>query len=164
MQFANTVAEAGEAKSEHSHAEIFDRIGWILTAERKKVGGADAETLDVWVEVAFDQAGIEVIVSGRNGSVGGENQARRGEGSGFGQGQMLRLHQADNAFEAEKGGMAFVHVLNGGLDADGFESAISSDAEENFLFQAHFEIAAVKLIGNLAVFGSVLGRVRVEQE
>ena len=60
--------------------------------------------------------------------------------------------------------MAFVHVINRGLQAERLQRAMSADAEEDLLFQAHLQIAAVELIGDIAIFRAIGGHVGIEQE
>ena len=78
--------------------------------------------------------------------------------------RLLRFHQPDNAFDAEKRGMAFVHVIHGRLHAERFQGSISADPEKNLLPDTHFQIPAIKLRGNLAVFGPVGRQIRVQQK
>ena len=60
--------------------------------------------------------------------------------------------------------MAFIHVIDGGIESQGFEGAQSADAEYDFLTDAFEIVAAVELIGDFALFlGSVLRDVAVEQ-
>ena len=101
---------------------------------------------------------------GGDRSVGREDQAGGGERFCLLERDVPRLHQAQYALQAEKGGMALIHVINRGFQPHRFESAIAANAEKNFLLEPHFEIATVKLIGNLAVFRRILRRIRVEQK
>src|SRR5437879_5788450 len=68
-----------------------------------------------------------------------------------------------NALEREKGGMAFVHVKNFRFNAKRAQDFHSANPEHDLLPHSHFEIAAIKLGRNEAVFGVVFGRVSVEE-
>src|SRR5271165_7361366 len=54
--------------------------------------------------------------------------------------------------------MPFVHVINGGMKPQRLQGAISADAEHDLLQDAHLPIAAIKLIGDMAMV-----RMRVER-
>jgi hypothetical protein len=60
--------------------------------------------------------------------------------------------------------MAFVHVEDGGLDAEGPEQAKAADAEEDFLHDASGAIAAVDAEGEVAKVALVFLAIGVEQE
>ena len=59
--------------------------------------------------------------------------------------------------------MAFVHVKNLRFDPEGGERFYAADAKNDLLAHAHFEIAAVKLGRDAAIFRFVLRDVGVEQ-
>ena len=70
-------------------------------------------------------------------------------------GELLVFHERADAFEGEESGMAFVHVIDGRTKAESFERANATDAEQNFLLEAHVEVAAVELRGDGAMFGTI---------
>ena len=59
--------------------------------------------------------------------------------------------------------MALVHVIDRRHEAKRLQRAMSTDAEQNFLFQAHLQIAAVELIGDIAIFRAIGGHIGIEQ-
>ena len=59
--------------------------------------------------------------------------------------------------------MSFVDVVDGGALTDLGEGARAADAEDDLLLDAHLDVAAVEVLGDVAVGPVVLGEVRVEQ-
>ena len=59
--------------------------------------------------------------------------------------------------------MALVHVIHRRLQAQRFQRAISADAEQNLLLQAHLQIAAVKLVGDVAILRAVGRQIGIQQ-
>jgi hypothetical protein len=62
------------------------------------------------------------------------------------------LHQPAAPFDLEKCRVSFVHVTDCGLFAECVEGAASADSENDLLFDPHFFIAAVQLIGDVLIF------------
>ena len=77
--------------------------------------------------------------------------------------ETLFFNQTPNAFECEKGGVAFVHVKNFRFDSEGIQSVDAADPKDDFLAHSHFEIAPIKLSRDQAVFRFVLRNIGVEQ-
>ena len=79
----------------------------------------------------------------------------------------LRLfvaHVEADLFQREEGGVAFVHVEDGGLEAHRLQGAHAADAEHDFLADAGIDVAAVEGIGDVAILRQhVIGNVGVEQ-
>src|SRR5215831_1852148 len=59
--------------------------------------------------------------------------------------------------------MPLVHMIDLWTDAEGVEGTYAADAENNFLPNPHFQIAAVQLFGNQAILGRVLLDICIEQ-
>ncbi len=64
---------------------------------------------------------------------------------------MLLLHEIDKTLQVEQGGMALVAVEQVALDAEFLEHQHTADAEEVFLLDTVFPVAAVELVGDGAV-------------
>ena len=61
--------------------------------------------------------------------------------------------------------MPLVHVEDGGLVAQRFESAHAADAEHDLLADSHVVVAAIKLAGDAAIFRPrILGRIGIEEQ
>ena len=105
-----------------------------------------------------EQAGIEDIDAGGDGSVRGEDVADAGGFEGLIEGEAVFLHEDADALDGKEGGVAFVHVVDGWLDAEFGERAQAADAKDDFLADAFENVAAVELIGDFAVFGGAVLR------
>ena len=163
VQFADGIAIAGESKGEDGHAKIFVVGIGILAAEREEIAAADAEAVIEGGEVVIHEAGGKIVVSCRYGRVGGKDQTERGEDAGFGERELLRLHERANAFEVKECRVALVHVVDGRAQAESGECADATDAEQNFLLDAHIEIAAIELRGDGAVVWAIDGQIAIEK-
>ena len=60
-------------------------------------------------------------------------------------------------------GMALVHVIHGGLVFERAQQARATNAEDGFLAQAIIGVAAVELIGDVAVLRVVLLQIGIEE-
>ena len=76
----------------------------------------------------------------------------------------MLLFQPAHAFQPKECRVPLVHVVHRRLQSQRFQGAISADAEEDLLFQPHLEVAAVKLVGDDAVFRMVGRKVGIQQE
>jgi hypothetical protein len=72
MQRGNCIGAPRKLQAQHGHAETFVAVG-ILAAQRHEGFLGKTERLAQRSEVLFDQIGVEAIVAGGHGSVGGEN-------------------------------------------------------------------------------------------
>ena len=112
-----------------------------------------------------DKAGVEKIDTRGNGRVGGEDVVHARRFEGLVESQLLPLDKQADALDREKGRVPFVHVEDRRFIAERFQRAHAADAEDDLLPDARIVVAAVKLAGDGAVFGSrVQGRVRIEEE
>ena len=73
-------------------------------------------------------------------------------------------HVQADLFQREEGGVAFVHVEDGGLETHRLQGAHAADAEHDLLADARIDIAAVERIGDIAILRQHVFRdVGVEQ-
>ena len=122
------------------------------------------ESLAQRSEVLFDQIGIEAIMAGGHGSVGGEDHFPGNPRHGLLEADALFFHALANRFQDRKSAVPFVQVKNTRGDAKRFQSAQSTHAQKQFLVHANAAIAAVQTRGHLAVFGGIAFHVRVEEK
>ena len=94
-------------------------------------------------------------MSGRYGSVGGEERRGAHDLQRFAERQFVALYQPVDAFDADKGRMSFVAVEDVGLYAKLVQCADAAYAEQDFLPEAVLEVAAVEVVGDGAVFDEV---------
>jgi hypothetical protein len=152
MQRGNRIGAARELQAEHGHAETFVAVG-ILASQRHEGFLGKTESLAQRPEVLFDQIGVEAIVAGGHGSVGGENHFPGNARHGLIEADALFFHALANRFEHRKSAVSFVQVKNAGRDAQRFQSAQAADAQKQFLMHAHAAVASVQTRGHVAVFG-----------
>ena len=163
MEGGDAVAMAAEAQGEDGHAKFFAAIGGILAAQGEEILFADAEIVGVTADVFESEFWIEAVIAGGDRRVGGED-AGVGDAADGGREIDAAARETGDAFEGGEGGVAFVHVNDSRGLADGIEGDQSADAEENFLPDAVFAVAAVEVMSEQAVGGFVAGDVGVEEE
>jgi hypothetical protein len=59
-----------------------------------------------------------------------------------------------HVFERKKSGVAFVHMVNRGLQANRLQRSVAADSKQNLLPDSHLVVAAVQLVGQIALFGT----------
>src|SRR5208337_799918 len=155
MQLADAVGARCQSQSQDRHAEF---AGPAQTAKIAKFAQGEAQPARCLRKVAVDQLGREVIVPGVHRSVEGKDQTRRRQLARLGETKLILVHQTCDVFQRQKGRMPFVHVINGGMKPQRLQGAISADAEHDLLPDAHLPIAAIKLVGDMAIV-----RMRVER-
>src|SRR5205823_1157821 len=129
---------------QNGHAEVLVRVAGRDFAQVEELLAGEAEFGVVGAEVALDDVGVEGVIAGGDGGVGGEDVGGRDEFEGFVEGKFLFFHEHVNAFNGEKGGVALVHVADGGFVFQGSQGAHAADAQKNFLPDAHVLVATVK--------------------
>src|SRR5205823_4792383 len=162
VQFADAVGMPAQAQGQDRHAKWVGGVDPGL-AEREKFVEGQADFGGETAEIFAHHFARERIVSGWHRSVGGENIGRNGNLEGRIKIEPLLPDETTNPLETEKSGVSFVHVKNFRLDPERVQRIDAADAEHDFLSHSHFEIAAVKLGRNKAVFRVVFRNVGVEQ-
>ena len=149
-------------KRQDRHAK---RIGGVDPglAEGEKFVEGQTEFGGEAAEIFAHHFARERIVARRHRRVGGENIGGRCDLKGGVKIELLLRDEPPNPLEAEKGGVAFVHVEDVRLDPERAQGVDAADAEHDLLSHSHFEIAAVKLGGDESIFRVVLRDIGVEQ-
>jgi hypothetical protein len=144
---------AAMRKRQHGHAEI----------RRDRRGAAESEKLvtrypDRGCTRRNSDPSVRArrIVSRFHGRVRREDEARRRQRRASWK-ESAGMPSAARMLQREKGGMAFVHVEDAGMNAHCGECAIPADAQDDLLFEPHLAVAAVQLIGDVAILGSEVG-------
>src|SRR5579863_6327463 len=79
--------------------------------------------------------------------------------------QLLFAHQYPDSLQRQERRMPLVHVIRRGLETQLLQSAQTTDSQDDFLPDPRVTIAAVKLVGDLAVVGAgVLRNIAVEKK
>src|SRR5579863_3626572 len=99
-----------------------------------------------------DHAKVEYVKSGGNGGMGSEDIIGARGMLGFFEAETVIRHQHSNSLDSQECGVAFVHVIDGGTEAQRLERAQAADAQHDLLLDALVIVAAVELIGDLAMF------------
>src|SRR5205085_5850570 len=151
-----------QAQGQDRHAK---RIGGVDPglAEREKFVKGQTDFGGEAAEIFAHHFARERIVACRHRRVSGENVGRRSDLKGGVKTEFLFRDEPPNPLEAEKGGVAFVHVENVRLDSERAQSVDAADTEHNLLSHSHFEVATVKLGGDESIFRVVLRNIGVEQ-
>src|SRR5690606_29981230 len=132
-------------------------------AERHEPIPRLAHLPDVSAEIAFQQLGREIIVTGCDGGVGREDDACGRAQGGIAEALALEQQGTRSLARGERG-VTLVQVDDLRLEAGGAERAHAADAEEDLLLQTVLVVAAIQAVGDAAILGPVLRNVRVEQE
>jgi hypothetical protein len=147
---------AGEAESKVGHVE--ETI--VKTACSFDGGSAlGSEDLVHLIET-------ELVVPGGDRSMGGED-ASLSHVCAIGVGGLAERAVAESLFKKADGkqrGVAFVHVIDLGLGAEGLKESDTAEAENGLLTETIEGVAAVEVIGELAVPGVVAFDVAIEEE
>ena len=163
VETADRIGVGRETQRQNGHAEGAVVVVRVEPSQSQEFLAGEPEFFAVVAQVGFDQVGGEPVVARGDRGVGGEDIAR---GAGFarlGKGEVLFLHEGADALERQEGRVAFVHVADAGLDAQGVEGPEPANAEQDLLADAHFPVAAVEVGGDLPVLGAVDFQVGVQQ-
>ncbi len=163
MQRGDSVGAAGELEAEDGHAEGLLVVGGMFAAEGEEFFLRDAELFAQRSEVFFDECGTEAIVACGDGGVGGEDDFAGDAAGGLIEVDAFFDHAVANGFEDCEAAVSFVEVKDSGRDAEGFEGAETTDAEEELLTDAGATVAAVETRGELEIFRGVAWDVGVEE-
>ncbi len=163
VKFANAVAGRRRAQGQHGHAEVLILTLRVLSPQPVEIRGRQSQAANVVAEVAIQQSYREIVMACGHRSVSCKNEARRGHIARFGEGEIVLFREPANPFHREERGVALVHVIDRRLQAQRLQRAMPADAEQDFLLQAHLQIAAVKLIGDIAIVLAIGGHIRIEK-
>src|SRR5438128_8149104 len=153
---------AAQAQGQDRHAKRIGggEPGWD---EREKFVEGQTDFGGEAAEIFAHHFARERIVACRHWRVGGKNIGGRCDLEGGVKTKLLPRDEPPNPLEAEKRGVAFVHVENVRLDPERAQGIDAADTEHDLLPHSHFEIAAVKLGGDESIFRVVLRNIGVEQ-
>src|SRR5271165_1477529 len=79
-----------------------------------------------FAKVPVHQIGTKVVVTRFDWSVGGEYQAGRSQLTCLRQTETASCHQVQYVFQRKKRGMAFIHVVNRGLQANRLQCTVAA--------------------------------------
>ena len=152
MQHAYRVAESRRLQRQHRHRKALGRIIRILHSQSQQLLEWDPRLLHVFAEVIEHHTRVEQIDSGRHRGVRGEDIANPGRFERLLKGQPVILHQHPGPFNTQKGRVPFVHVVHGRLVAQFLQRPQAPNTQHDLLADALVMVAAVELVGDLAIF------------
>ena len=152
VQPADGVAERRGLHGENRHREVLHGIGagGCGPAPGRHPDGIPAFPA-IGLEMFADQADVETVEPGGHRGVGGEDVVGARGVQRFFEAQTLLRHQNANSLDGQKRRMPFVHVKDGGAEAQRLERAQAADAQHDLLLDALVIVAAVQLVGDLAM-------------
>ena len=162
MQPAYAVDFLRSVASEYRHTETFALVARIVTSEVHQVVPTDAHALRISTHVLSEETFIEVVVSGGNGRVYGVERRSAYEFDGLVERESA-FHIVADTLYVDKGCMSFVAVVYVFADAQTLECQHTADTQQDFLFEAVFPVATIKLMCDGAVELAVHVVVRIEQ-
>src|SRR5581483_6671358 len=129
-----------------------------MLPELQKGLAAEAEPRPVAFEILVHQRGRKDIVTGRHRSMRGEDSLLPDAPDRL-LGGDAALHLLAQQLEREEGGVSLVRMPDGRPQSERARDAYAADAQENFLAQPSFLIAAIESGRQLAVGRRIFGNV-----
>ena len=162
MQPAYAINLLGRVASEDRHAEAFALIARVVAAQIHEVVPADAHTLRITAHVLAEEAFVEVVVTGRHGSMHSVQRRGTHQLDGLVVGQSFS-HIVADALHVDEGCMSLVAVINVLLDTQLLQRQDTADTQQDFLLQTVLPVATIQLVGDAAVELAVQVIVRIQQ-
>ncbi len=161
VELADRVDAAGGAHGQGRHVEL-RAVPVVVLAQGQEAGAVLAEFAPAAGQVFLDQVEGEGVVTGRHRRVRGEDRALAHHRERLVE-RHARLDVLADALQHDEGGVAFVEMPDRRLDAHGPQHPHAADAEDHFLLDARFAVAAVEAGREFAVPRRVFLEVGVEQ-
>ena len=152
-----------EVAGQHRHRELFIGVVGVGLAQVDVLLPSDAQHVGVVRHVLADHRLGEGVVPGGHGGMRREERRGADHLQRLREGELLVVHQVADALDADERGMSFVAMEHIVLDAQCAQCADTADTEQDFLLEAVLPVAAVEVVGDLAVFLEVGLEIRVEQ-
>ena len=146
----------------YTHRELLVGIG-VFATHVHQVFPFDAQFGRELTHVFAEERFVEVVVSGRHGSVYGVERRGANHFEGLAELQMIILYIADQPLNVQQGRVTLVAVVEVGLDAQFVQHQDTADAQQVLLFHTVFPVTAVELVGDGAVPLAVRVEVGIEQ-
>src|SRR2546428_6730793 len=154
MRAADPVQLREYSDGQRGHVECGTRGVRVLTQAEKRVT-REAQLFPVATEVALDQRDREDVVSGGNRRMSSKDGALAHKVGCLSVG-LPSLDQLSGPLQGEERGMSLVGMPDNRREPQRPAHPHATDAEQHFLAEADFLIAAVESGGEFAVFRRVL--------
>ncbi len=123
----------------------------------------NAQLITERTEMLFHQTAVKAVVAGGHGRVRGEDSVLCDFANGVVKRHAVFFHPFADSLECGKSAVTFVQVVHTRRDAHGAERLDAADAEDQLLANAGAMITAIKSAGKLAIFGTALFDIAIEQ-
>ena len=163
VQHGHAVHVLGAVGCQHAHAEALHLVGRVDLAHCQEGVPLDTETGRIVAEILREEFLVEGVVACRNGGMGGEETAGANQFHCLFVHQTAFLHVFTQPFQADECGVAFVAVVDGRTYAHNPQCPDTANAQQDFLLETVFPVAAVELIGDLAVLLHVVFEVGIQE-
>ena len=117
VQAADRIAKGRSLHSADGHREGFVGLSARGTPQREERIQRDSRLQAVGSKMLPHHAQVETVESGGYRGVGGEDVVGARGMPGFIEGETVIRHQNANSLDGQERGMPFVHVINGGVEA-----------------------------------------------
>ena len=148
---------------QYAHAELLVAVVRVNLAKRQQGVPVYAETARIVAQILGQQAFVEGIVSCGHGGMRGEQATGADELQGLVEIQMLHLYVLAQTLKAGKCGMAFVVMVDSGVETQQAQGPHAADTEQDLLLQTVLPVASVELMRHLTVFRQIGFEVGVEK-
>ena len=164
MDGTNPVGLPGKPQGQNGHTERLPLLVHPRTPQFKQLFKINLTFADIGAEVFFHHLRIKGIVSCRHRRVGGEKAAGRHVLQGFNETELLLGDQHPDPLQAQKRGVALVHVKDRRLQSHRSQRLHPADAEDDFLADPHVMVSTIELISDVPVVLGIFRQVSIEQE
>src|ERR1700731_469924 len=151
-----------DPQRQDSHAKgVGKMVGRFSEAE--EVVKTDPEIFRIPGKMADHHLARESVVSGRHRSVSRKNVRRSDNLERRVIFQPFILRILADPLQGEKRGVALVHVINLRVDTEHIQGPDSTDPQDDLLPYSHFQVTAIQLCRDWAIFRGILLDIRIEQ-
>ncbi len=162
MKPAYTIGLLAGVESEHTHGEAFVGVG-ILTTHVHEIRPRNTKTRREFTHIFAEETFVEIVMTGGNGSVDCVERSRAHDFQCGIEVKSLFLNIVHQTLQIEKSRMAFVAVVEIGVDAELLQHQHAAYAKQIFLFYTVLPVATVKLVGDRAVIFAVEVEIRIHE-
>ena len=164
MQATHAIHRPAAADGQIGHVETLGRVVRILAAQGQQIVECQAELfLGIPTEVLLDESRSETIKARSHRRMGCEKISRARSGQRHFKRLRVLLHETAGALQHGKSRMTFIQVTDFRFDAQCGEQPPAANPEEQFLLEAQFRPAPIKLARDPAMRRKVRRVIAVQQ-
>ena len=162
MEPAYTVSFLTGVEREYTHGEAFVGIG-VFTAHVDEVIPGNSELCRILPKIFSEETLFKIVMTCRYRSMDSIKRGCADHFKSYIEGQMVILHVIYETLEIKECRMSLIAMIKIGLDPKLIKHKHTADTKEIFLFDTVLPVAAIELVGNLAVELRVTVEVSIEQ-